>query len=379
MTFGDLTLIGAIALLGPLLVAPHSWRLPIMIGELVGGLIFGDTGFGILDANDPTFTFLANLGFALTMFMAGSHVPIRDASLRPALARGLVRAVSVGVVAAGAGFLIARAFDTGHGAIFAVLMASSSAALVLPTVDSLGLGGPDVLQTLAQVAIADTACIVALPLVIDPSHAPRAALGALLIAVCGGALFLALREIDRRGIWDKVRTESKERSLALELRISLVVLAGLAALAVQTHVSIMLAGFACGLAVAAVSEPHRLAKQLFALSDGFLSPLFFVWLGASLSLRTLWSHPKLIGLGFALGFGAVAVHLVTRAMGQPLSLAAMSAAQLGVPVAAATIGQTSGILAPGIPAALILGALVTVGAMTIASGQAARRGHVART
>ena len=379
MTFGDLTLIGAVALLGPLLVAPTSWRLPIMLGELIGGLVLGRTGFGILDSTDPTFSFLADLGFALTMFVAGSHVPIRDASLRPALSRGLLRAVSVGIVAAGLGYAIAQVFDTGHGAIYAVLMASSSAALVMPTVDSLGLGGPDVLQTLAQVAIADTACIVALPLVIDPSHAPRAALGALLIAACAGVLFLALREFERRGIWEKARAESKERQLALELRISLVVLAGFAALAVQTHVSIMLAGFACGLAVSAVGQPRRLAKQLFAISDGFLSPLFFVWLGASLSLRTLWSHPKLIGLGFALGFGAVAVHLVTRAMGQPLSLATMSAAQLGVPVAAATIGQTNGILASGIPSALILGALVTVGAMVIASGLAVRQGHLAKT
>lgn len=376
MTFEQLLLIGLVGLLGPLLVAPPSWRLPIMLGELIGGLILGKTGFGVLDSGEPSFTFLANLGFAMTMFMAGSHVPIRDSSLRPALLRGLTRAISVGILAAGLGFALAQVFGTGHGAIYAVLMASSSAALVLPTIDNLGLGGPDMLPTLAQVAIADTACIVALPLAIDPAHAPRAALGALLIAALGVALFLALRFLDQRGLWAKARHESHRRNLALELRISLIVLAGFAALAVKTHVSIMLAGFACGLAIAAVGEPRRLAKQLFALSDGFLSPLFFVWLGASLSLRTLWSHPKFIGLGIALGIGAVAVHLATRALGQPLALGAMSAAQLGVPVAAATIGQQTGILEPGVPSALILGALITVAVLAIASGQAVRQGHV---
>ncbi|MCW2750751.1 MAG: sodium/hydrogen exchanger [Aeromicrobium sp.] len=372
MTFWHFLLIGLIALLGPLLVLPTSWRLPVVLGELIGGLVLGRTGFGVLDAGDPTFTFLANLGFALTMFVAGSHVPIRDESLRPALVRGFLRAIAVGVLAGILGFALAQLFNTGHGAVYAVLMASSSAALVLPTIDNLGLSGADVLQTVAQVAIADTACIVALPLVIEPSRAGRAAVGALLIAVCATVLFLALRSLDRRGIWEKVRTESHQRHLAVELRVSLIVLAGFCALAVRTHVSIMLAGFACGLAVAAVGEPQRLAKQLFALSDGFLSPLFFVWLGASLSLRTLGTDPKFMALGAALGVGAIAVHLAMRALGQPLALGALSAAQLGVPVAAATIGEQSGTLAPGIPAALILGALITVVGLAIASGQTAK-------
>ena len=43
------------------------------------------------------------------------------------------------------------------------------------------------------------------------------------------------------------------------------------------HVSIMLAGFSFGLAVAGVGEPRRLARQLFAVTEGFLGPLFFVW------------------------------------------------------------------------------------------------------
>lgn len=372
MTFWQFLLIGLIALLGPLLVLPTSWRLPVVLGELIGGLVLGRTGFGVLDAGDPTFTFLADLGFALTMFVVGSHVPIRDESLRPALARGLLRAIAVGVLAGLLGFAMAQIFHTGHGAVYAVLMASSSAALVLPTVDSLGLKGPDVLQMVAQVAIADTACIVALPLAIDPSRAGRAAVGALLIAGGATILFLTLRSLDRRGIWKTVRTESHEHDLAIELRVSLIVLAGFCALAVRTHVSIMLAGFACGLAIAAVGEPRRLAKQLFALSDGFLSPLFFVWLGASLSLRTLGSEPKFLALGVALGVGAIAVHLAMRAFGQPLALGALSASQLGVPVAAAAIGAQTGTLAPGIPAALILGALITVLGLAIASGRATK-------
>ena len=181
MSFGMLALIGAIGLLGPLLALPKQWHLPVLLGELIAGIAFGRTGFGIVHAENPTFTFLANIGFALVMFVAGSHVPVRDRRLRGALGIGMLRVIGVGVVAVPLGYVIAGVFHTGHPALYAILMASSSAALVLPTVDSLNLRGTPVVQLLPQVAIADAACIVALPLVIDPSRAGRAALGSVAV------------------------------------------------------------------------------------------------------------------------------------------------------------------------------------------------------
>ncbi|MDQ1574676.1 MAG: hypothetical protein QOH44_2235, partial [Actinomycetota bacterium] len=121
----------------------------------------------------------------------------------------------------------------------------------------------------------------------------------------------------------------------------------------------------------------RLARQLFALNDGFLGPLFFVWLGASLSLGDLFAHPLLIVLGLALGVGAIIAHAVMRLFRQPVSLGVIAAAQLGVPVAAATIGQQAHVLLPGEASALILGALVTILGVAIASGIALRSGLVA--
>jgi hypothetical protein len=65
-------------------------------------------------------------------------------------------------------------------------------------------------------------------------------------------------------------------------------------------------------------------------------------------------------------------HSVGRLFGQPLTLAVLAAAQLGVPVAAATLGTDEHLLAPGEPSALMLGALVTVAATSIAGALAAR-------
>lgn len=373
MTLPIIALVGLVALAGPLLAALARWRLPIVIGELLAGVAIGASGLRLVIASDATFTFLGTLGFALTMFVAGTHVPLRDARLRPALAVGVARALGVGVLAAAAGYGVAAVFGTGHAPVYAVIMASSSAALVLPAVDQLHLGGQGLLPTLAQVAVADTACIVALPLVIDPSRAATAAVGAVLVGVAAVAFAMVLRWADGHERWKRLRELSKQHNLALELRLSLVVLFGLAALATVNHVSVMLAGFAAGLAVSSAGEPRRLAKQLFAVTEGFLSPLYFVWLGAGLSVSSLVADPRLALLGVTLGVGAVVVHLALAVTRQHPLWAVSTSAQLGVPMAAATIGASTGLLHRGEPAALVLGALVTIGSLAVATAIASAR------
>jgi Kef-type K+ transport system membrane component KefB len=371
--FADLALIALVGIAGPLLSTPARWHLPVVLGELLAGVALGRTGFRVLQPADATFTFLAQVGFALVMFVAGTHVQLRDARLRPALRAGIVRAVVVGVAALGVGYGLAEIVGVGHGGLYSVLLASSSAALVLPMVESLRLTGPPVLALLAQVTIADTACIVALPLVIDPRHAGRTALGAAGVIASAAVLYLLMGRLELSGYRKRMHRLSEERRFALELRINLLIVFALAALAVKTHVSIMLAGFAFGLVVGAIGAPRRLNRQLFAIADGFLGPLFFVWLGASLDVRALGSHRSFIVLGVALGLGALLAHGIARALGQPVPLTELAAGQLGVPVAAATLGTQLHLLRPGEPAALLLGAMVTILAATLGGAVAARR------
>jgi Kef-type K+ transport system membrane component KefB len=381
MSFTELSVICLVALAGPLLALPKAWHLPVVLGELIAGIVLGQTGFGYFDASNQTFTFLADAGFALVMFVAGTHVPIRNPALRPALRIGVIRALVVGAVAAALGYGIAEIFNLTHAPLYAVLMASSSAALILPIVDSLGLGGNQVIALLPQIAIADAVCIVALPLVIDPAHAGRAALGAATVIGAALAAFVVLRHLELSGTRGRVHKVSEDRSFAVELRVQLTILFALAGLAVAMHVSIMLAGFAFGLAVASIGEPRRLAKQLFAVTEGFLGPVFFIWLGATLQLRDLGSHPRLILLGLCLGGGATIAHLlgglVTGSGRQPLPLGLLAVAQLGVPVAAATIGTQLGVLVPGEASALMLGALVSIAVAVAGGSLAARSGLVA--
>ncbi|WP_051208112.1 cation:proton antiporter [Propionicicella superfundia] len=364
MTFALLALICLVALSGPLFNLSPALRLPVVIGELFVGVALGETGLRIVDGSDPTLTFLAEIGFALVMFVAGTHVPLRRPAMRAGLPRGILRAVLVGVLAIPAGFGLAALFGTGHGSLYAVVLASSSASLVMPV-----LGGrvtsPAGVQMLVQLAVADATCIVALPLVLQTDRAGTAALGSLAVVAAGGVVYLVLRWAEAGGWRRRVHDLSEERGLAVELRVTLTLLFGLAAIAVVSHVSIMLAGFTLGLAVAAVGEPKRVKNQAFALTEGFFGPVFFVWLGATLNLRDLLSHPQAVALGLCLGLGAVLVHGAMALTRQPWPVAVVTAAQLGVPVGAVTIGTPLGVFAPGERAALLLGALVTVGAVAL--------------
>ena len=369
--FGDLALLTAAGLAGPLLAAIPGLRIPVVIGELAVGMVLGRTGLAVLDPANPTFTLLGNIGFALVMFIVGTHVPLRG-NIRSALPIGAARAIVVGVFATGFAFVLASTFHTGHAAVYAVLMASSSAALALPVIQSVGLQGRPAQEVTAQIAIADTTCIVLLPLVINPSRAVTAALGAMVIAVVAVGIYAALRVVTGNGTRQRLHRYSEDHRLALELRVSMLVLFTLCALASATHVSIMLAGFALGLVVNAVGEPRRLARQLFGVTEGLFAPVFFVWLGASLQVRELSERPAYALLGVALGAGAVLAHCAGRLLAQPFSLAALAAAQLGVPVAAATLGTEQGLLSAGESSALMLGALLTIAVASLASLAAGR-------
>jgi Kef-type K+ transport system membrane component KefB len=285
---------------------------------------------------------------------------VGDVSLRGALGRGSLLAAFVGVLAVPAGFGVAAFAGTGHGLLYAVLLASSSAALAVPVITGSGVRTPAALAAVVHVAVADTVCIVALPLAEDPVRAGRAALGALAVIGVGGVGFLVMRRLRARGVLKVVRQVSKRRNFGVELRIQLIILFGLAGLAQVVGVSVMLAGFVAGLALTAQGKARRLARQLFAVTDGFLAPVFFVWLGASLDLRALVDQPRMIALAALLALAAVVVHAAAWFVGQPLPLAVLTGAQLGVPVAAVTIGTGNHLLAPGEGAAILAAMLVSV-------------------
>ncbi len=92
MSFALLALVVLVGLLGPVLSARAVWRVPVVLGELLGGLVIGVSGLRLVDPGADDFRLLADIGFGLTMMVVGSHIPVRDAVVRSAAVRGLVGA-----------------------------------------------------------------------------------------------------------------------------------------------------------------------------------------------------------------------------------------------------------------------------------------------
>jgi len=358
VTFGILALIAAASVAGPLLSALGRRLIPVVVGELAAGIIIGRTGFGWIDAGEPTLAFLADVGFAMLMFAAGMHVPLRDARLLGALRRGAVAAVLVAAGAVVGGFGVAAVSGTHHASVYALLLACGSAAVVLPILQEAGLTGPDALVVMAQVTVADVATIVALPMVLQPDRAARAALGGLAVAASVIAMLLLARLAGDRPPVPYLRGLSKDRGWALDLRAALLALFLLAWLAKEIGTSVLIAGFGAGLIIAWVGGPKRLSRQVTGVGSGFLIPLFFVVLGARLDLRALAERPsRLLVVAGLLVCNVVIRLVVARLTGQRLGAGLVATAQLGVPAAVAALGLSQGIIDPGLAGAIVAAAL----------------------
>ena len=138
--------------------------------------------------NDPLLTGLAAIGFALLMFIVGTHLPVRDRRLRSALAVGGAVAATVGLLAAVAAALLASSVGLDRPAMLAVLLATSSGAVALPVLQDLGPPDRTALVTMAWIAIADVATVLALPVVLATGSLWRVVTGGVLVVLAGAGL-----------------------------------------------------------------------------------------------------------------------------------------------------------------------------------------------
>ena len=372
-SFGQLTLIVLAGLAGPVLSSRRGMLVPVVVGELLAGIVLGHSGFGLIKSEDPTIAFLGSIGFAMLMLGAGMHVPLRAQGLSGAVRQASVAVLASAVLAAAGGFAIAHLLDIGHPAVWAILLATGSAAIVLPALQEAGVSADKALLAMAWATVADIATIVAVPLVLNPSHALRAGLGALAVTGGAGLVLGVARVLAREEEIHKMRSRSGRRMWALDLRVALVALFALCALAQWVGTSIMIAGFAAGLVVAVEGGPPRLSDQVSGVANGFLVPVFFVVLGASLNVRTLVSTPSNLELAVALIIGMVLVHVIAaRAIRASVATGLIVTAQLGVPAAVVNLGLAGGVLAPGQGAAIILAALVSLGLCATGTAMAKR-------
>jgi len=372
VSFEALLVIVLAGLGGPLLGLGGGTRMfvPVVIGEIVAGVIVGRTGLEAVDPADPSVAFLGQVGFAMLMLTVGMHLPLRERRLLSSLRQGALLAVIVGVLAIPAGLAAAAVAGTAHAAVYAVVLASGSAAVLLPALEEVEVYSPGVLAVMAQVTIADVVTIVAVPIVLAPSRAGHAALGGALVAVVAVLLLTGTRLLGERDWIHRVRKLSKQRHWALDLRLSLLVLFLLAWIAQESGTSVLMAGFGAGVMVAVIGGPKRLSTQMRGLADGFFIPLYFVVLGAQLDLSGLVHSASMLSLAGILVALNLAIHLAAAvATGRRPSAGLVASAQLGVPAAAASLGLADHVLSGTAATAIVTAALGSLVICTLGVGR----------
>jgi Kef-type K+ transport system membrane component KefB len=362
--FTAVAVLVAAGLLGPLLAAGKRPIAPVLVGELVAGAILGRTGLHVIEPTAQPYPIFSALGFAMLMLGAGTEVDVRSPDLRRGVVRGGLAFILALVASIPVGLAIGAVLHLGHAGLFVVLLAGSSAAVAFPTIQERRLTGPAIGLLLAWITLADAVTALLMPLTLTgPGHIPLALLGdALIVAIAAGAIE-AGRRLFATGLADEVKRESKERGWALQLRISVLLLLVLAAIAEGTGASVLVAGFAAGIVLRQFHEPRRLVHQMAGLAAGFFVPAFFVLLGATLDLRGLVSSPSAIALAVAMAAGGTAVHIVAALVatsGRKVPSGLLASAQLGLPAAAASLGLSTGALGPPVAAALVAGGCLTL-------------------
>jgi Kef-type K+ transport system membrane component KefB len=366
MSFGTLALVVALGLIGPLLaLLPGPLALPAVVGEIAAGVAFGQTGTRTIVATQPTLSFLADIGFALLMLIVATNLPLRDTRLWGASRRGLLVAAVTFALAIAVSPLVAVVGGLHRPAILTVLIASSSAAIVLPILGS-HERDQSLLVTVAWVTIADIATALAVPFVLSTGGFGRALTGAVLV-VAGAALAgVVITYLSRQKRVEELRDASHHLAWALDLRVWLVVLFTLAWIAERYDTSVLIAGFACGIVISAVGQPRRVADQLIGLGEGFFVPLFFVVLGARIDLRALVHSREDLGLFAALAIATTLVPVVAAMITRlPYTSGLLAGAAFGVPSAIASIGLAAKVLEPGQAAAVVGAAVVSLAATSL--------------
>ena len=414
--FAPLLIVIALAFFVPLLLVRFKrLRLPIVVGEILAGIVIGRSGFGWVTHEEPLLTLLAEFGFVFLMFLAGTEIDFanlnveRTGNLSDRAARterattgayGLLRPgpFSIGLLS----FLLTLALSTVVGLVLmrlglvrnpwmmALIMSTTSLGVVMPVLKEQGLTRGRFGQTILIAAlIADFATMLLITIVVATvSHGLR--LDILLISV----LFVVFFILYRLGIMDSVQAvrrrldDLSHATARLKIRGAFTVMLLFVVLAETLGAEIILGAFIAGAMLSLIStrEDMEAMHQLEAVGFGFFIPIFFIMVGANFNLGVLISSP---GALLILPFLVIAAFLVKMLPAlffrlqftwrETFSAGFLLSSRLSLIVAASAIGLQLGIISESINAMIILVAVVTVTAAPLIFNRIVPRASAAVT
>ena len=351
----------AVALLGRRAIVP------VVVLELILGIVVGPDGLG-LARSDPFIDFFASLGLGMLFFFAGYEIDFSRIRGRP-LALGVAGwLISVAIAYALAGALAAA------GVVISLLFTGSAiATTAIGTLIPI-LGDAGELRSrfgtflLAAGAVGEFGPILLITLFFSASNPLGSALVLLaFFVVAVAAALLAIRGVGRG--WETF-SRNLETSSQLPIRMAVMLIFALAALAADLGLDLLLGAFVAGVIArlaCAGRDAHVLESKLAAVGYGFLIPFFFVVSGVEFKLDELVGDPAellkvpLFLAAFLVARGAPALLLYRGALAlrDRFALAFLCATELPLVVAITTIAIDKGQMRPTTAASLVGAAVLS--------------------
>ncbi len=347
--------------LGPRLV------IPVVVVEIVLGILVGPQVADIAKL-DPATQFFGNLGLGMLFFFAGYEINFERIEGQP-LKLGVIGWIISLVLA----YALAGGLEAGHVVVSGLYTGSAMATTAIGTLIPI-LRDAGELRTrfgpylLAAGAAGEFGPILLVTLVLSTGHPLHEALILIFfvaLAVITGVL--AVRTAWRG--WPLLE-RTFETSSQLAVRLSVVLVFGLVALATQLGLDLLLGGFVAGMITRLALRGHELdvfESKLTAVGYGFLIPFFFVTSGMAFNVDELFSNPvallklPLFVALFLLVRGVPAL-LLYRSVLPPrdrTALGVFCATELPLVVAITTLAQNAGQMRASTASALVGAAIIS--------------------
>jgi Kef-type K+ transport system membrane component KefB len=307
----------AVAAIAPLLAdLPTRVRVPIVVAELVLGIVVGPDVLGLAEPG-TMLTVFKQLGLAFLFFLAGMEIDFERVRGTPAklAARGWGLALAIGLAAAAVLYAVGLA---GTPVLVGLALTTTALGALVPIIKDAGLvDDPVGRHGLAAGAAGELGPIVVLSLVLAVMSGElwRTLLLVLFAAVALGVAIVALRARPRRVV--RLVETTMHSSGQLAVRLAVLVLGALFLLAGELGLDVVLGAFAAGMIVGLVSggeEAHAFHVKLEGIGYGFLIPIFFIATGIDFDLDAL------LGSATALALVPLFVALFVAARGGPVWL-----------------------------------------------------------
>jgi Kef-type K+ transport system membrane component KefB len=357
--------------------------IPVVVIELLLGIVVGPDVLGLAMSDEFT-DFFANLGLGMLFFFAGYEIDFRRIQGQPLKLAiigwivSLLLAYTVGGLLALAGIVLSLLY-TGSA------LATTAIGTLIPVLRDAG-ELPTRFGTflLAAGAIGEFGPILLVTLVLaggQPLHE-----AAILVAFVAIAVIVALIAVRSTFVGWRLLERTLEASSQVAIRLSVLLIFGLVALASELGLDLLLGGFVAGLITRMALHGRELElfeSKLTAVGYGFFIPFFFVISGIKLDLdsllasaESLYKVPLFLLLFFVVR-GVPALLLYRGVLAERrdrLALGFYSATELPLVVAITTIAVDAGHMHSSTAAALVGAAMLSTFAFPLVA-MALRKGR----